>query len=85
MNKKEFYVRCELTEVVEIAELKAKFDAEVAGLDNSSILLLKYVDELIETINELESTQRKIKECDEFIQKYAARKKAYIATDYFKE
>ena len=27
----------------------------------------------------------KIKDCDEFLQLHAARKKAYIATDYFRE
>ena len=54
-------------------------------MKNSQYLLIRYVDELIETVQELEECHKKIKKYDEIIQEHAARKKAYIATDYYKD
>lgn len=54
-------------------------------MKNHQKLLIKYIDELIETVQELEVCHKKIKQFDAIIQEKAARKKAYIATDYYKD
>ena len=54
-------------------------------MKNHQKLLIKYIDELIETVQELEVCHKKIKQFDSIIQAKAARKKAYIATDYYKD
>lgn len=47
--------------------------------------MMGYVDELLDCINDLEATHKKIQKCEVFLQKHAARKKLYVATDYFKD
>ena len=54
-------------------------------MKNNQLLLIKYIDELIVTVKELEDCHKKIKQYDAIIQEKAARKKAYIATDYYKD
>ena len=68
-----------------MSEIKAQYDVGVAELNNIGYLLLRYVSELIKITEELSVYHKAIKDCDAFLQQYAARKKAYIATDYFEE
>ena len=49
------------------------------------VSLYSKVDVLVKMARQLEEAELKIKECNEFLQKNAARKKAYVSVDYFKE
>ena len=85
-NVKFYFEPCKIEhEIVLNPDLEAQYGEGVLQLDNISFLLLEYIDELIETINELEKTHKKIQDCDAFMQLHAARKKVYIATNYFQD
>ena len=49
------------------------------------ILITKHVDDLIKNIDTLALCHKRIADADAFLQEHAARKKAYVCTDYFEE
>ena len=70
---------------IEIDLLRKQKGENAKKLENSALLMIEYVIEIILIIDELEATQMKLKEYHEFLDKFAARKQPYIATDYFEE
>ena len=85
INSFQYYVPCTIEEVVEVSALRAQFDEGKKNLTNSQLLLCKALDDLMKAIDGLEQAQKVIKKSGEFLQENAARKKAYLSTDYFKE
>ena len=55
------------------------------AVENSTALMMDYVEKIIEIVEELETAQLKIKQCHEFLWDNAARKTPYVATDYFEQ
>ena len=84
-NTNQVYVKATLCEEIAINSLRYQLGPTVQGLSNTSILIYKYIGDLINFVREMEQSQMKIRECDAFLQENAARKKAYVSTDYFRE
>ena len=81
----DYYVPCQIEEVVEVSALKAQYQEGQKELSNSSILLCKGLDDLIKAIDGLENCQIVIKKSGDFIMEHAARKKPYLDSYHFKE
>jgi len=67
------WVKADIVQTFEIDRSNQKFEPVVK-------VLLEYVDELINSVNKLEPIQSQIQNCDDFLLKHAARKKAYHST-----
>ena len=83
INSHEYYKPAEITETVDLVDVKAKFENNKVQLKNSTMIILQNVDELVENCNKLVTCHTQIQYYDQELQKLAARKLAYIEEDYF--
>ena len=70
---------------VDLKQIKGEYKEKLKDLSVDRKLIYKYVTEIEKQVGELEMAQLKIKDCDDFLSKNAARKQAFFESSYYQE